>query len=256
VNNSGLANPTSGLPLLFRTVLINETATAIMRVLFADSNQLIACGLQAALAADPRGVEFLGTCETGENLRDRVKMDQPDIVVLDFAADGFSIGMIPQLKKWRKGLRVLALTFERTGMTIVDALRAGADGFVKKDCSLDEIVDAVHEVGLGGKFFCTKIVEAIRREGIDLESLETVDDSCLGIRLSKRELEVLRLIADGYTNPQISKCLFVSPHTVTTHRKNILGKLGVNNTASLVMYAVKQGLVCPNKFLFAPSSEG
>lgn len=242
------------LPLLFRTSLINETSEMI-RVLLADSNQLIAWGVQAALSADRRSVNFLGTCKEGDDIRRWVQEEQPDVVVLDFAAEGFSIGMIPQIKRWRKGVKVLALTNERTGMSIVHALRAGVDGYVKKDCSVDEIVDAVHDVGMGGKFFCAKVIEAIRREGIDMESLETVDGSCLGIVLSKRELEVLKLIADGYTNPQISKCLFVSPHTVTTHRKNILGKLGVNNTASLVMYAVKQGLVCPNKFLFAPSQD-
>ena len=225
------------------------------RVLYADTNELIACGLGSALAADLRSSHFLGACESIEELKSRVKADRPDVVVVDFAAEGFSVGVIPQIKRWYKGVHVLALTFERTGFTIVHALRAGVDGYVKKDCSLGEIVDAVHAVGSGERFFCAKVIESIRREGIDLESLETVDDSCLGIVLSKRESEVLSLIANGYTNPQISKVLFLSPHTITTHRKNILGKLGVNNTASLVMYAVKQGLVSPNKFLFAPMSE-
>ena len=72
----------------------------------------------------------------------------------------------------------------------------------------------------------------------------------MGVSLSKRELEVIRLIAEGFTNPQISEKLFVSPHTVTTHRRNILQKLGANNTAAVVMYAVQSGLVSPNKFLF------
>ena len=134
------------------------------------------------------------------------------------------------------------------------ALRAGVDGYVKKDCDLQEIVEAVRETHCGRKFFCSQILDTIKREGIDLESLDVVDPDCAGVSLSKRELEVIRLIAEGFTNPQISEKLFVSPHTITTHRRNILQKLGANNTASVVMYAVQAGLVSPNKFLFAPEA--
>jgi len=74
------------------------------------------------------------------------------------------------------------------------------------------------------------------------------------VSLSKRELEVIQLIAEGFTNPQISEKLFVSPHTVITHRRNILQKLGAKNTAAVVLYAVQAGLVSPNRFLFAPES--
>jgi DNA-binding CsgD family transcriptional regulator len=72
------------------------------------------------------------------------------------------------------------------------------------------------------------------------------------VNISERELEIIKLIAEGYTNVEIAEKLFLSPHTVNTHRKNILQKLGINNTAAIVMYAVKTNLVSPNKFLFAP----
>jgi DNA-binding CsgD family transcriptional regulator len=73
------------------------------------------------------------------------------------------------------------------------------------------------------------------------------------VSITERELEIITLIAEGYTNVEIAEKLFLSPHTVNTHRKNILQKLGVNNTAAIVMYAVKTQLVSPNKFLFSPS---
>ena len=75
--------------------------------------------------------------------------------------------------------------------------------------------------------------------------------NCEPVTVSPRELEVIRLIAEGYTNVQIAEKLFLSTHTVNTHRKNIMQKLGVNNTAAIVMYAVKTQLVSPNKFLFS-----
>jgi DNA-binding NarL/FixJ family response regulator len=102
----------------------------------------------------------------------------------------------------------------------------------------------------GGTFFCGKILDEIRRESIDVTDLEGLELTCDPIVLSGRETEVLQLIAEGHTNTQIAEKLFLSAHTVTTHRKNIMAKLGVNNTAAIVMYAVKTGLVSPNKFLF------
>ena len=85
-----------------------------------------------------------------------------------------------------------------------------------------------------------------------MNDLDIVELSCEPVVISDRELEVIKLIAEGYTNVEIAEKLFLSPHTVNTHRKNIMQKLGVNNTAAIVMYAVKSQLVSPNKFLFSP----
>ena len=218
------------------------------RILIADSHELASCGLHATLRSHGLD-EVVGHARNEGELMELVDHFSPDVVVLDFVADGFSVETIVKLKA--KGrLRILALTDAQTGTTLVHALRAGLDGYVKKDCDLLEIVEAVKETHRGRKFYCGQILEAIREEGIDLESLDVVDPSCAGVSLSKRELEVIRMIAEGFTNPQISERLFVSTHTVTTHRRNILQKLGVNNTASVVMYAVQSGLVSPNRFLF------
>jgi DNA-binding NarL/FixJ family response regulator len=134
----------------------------------------------------------------------------------------------------------------------VNALRAGVTSYIKKDCDVHEIVDSIRETAKGGRFFCGQILEAIRREAIDVNDLDIVELSCEPVVISDRELEVIKLIAEGYTNVEIAEKLFLSPHTVNTHRKNIMQKLGVNNTAAIVMYAVKSQLVSPNKFLFSP----
>ena len=220
-------------------------------ILIADSHQLVACGLHATLKSHGLD-EVIGHAVNEEELFDLVRNFTPDVVILDFVADGFTVETIVRLKSMGR-IRILALTDAQRGSTLVHALRAGVDGYVKKDCDLQEIVEAVRETQHGRKFFCGQILETIRKEGIDLESLDVVDPDCSGVSLSKRELEVIRLIAEGFTNPQISEKLFVSTHTVTTHRRNILQKLGANNTAAVVMYAVQAGLVSPNKFLFGQS---
>ena len=222
------------------------------RILIADSNQLVACGLQATLRSHGMD-QVVGQARSEQEMFELIDLFSPDLVILDFVTSGFSVESIIRLKA--KGrIRVLALTDAQRGVTLVNALRAGVDGYVKKDCDLQEIVEAVRETQCGRKFFCSQILHTIKREGINLESLNVVDPDCAGVSLSKRELQVIRLIAEGFTNPQISEKLFVSPHTITTHRRNILQKLGVNNTASVVLYAVQAGLVSPNKFLFAPEA--
>jgi DNA-binding CsgD family transcriptional regulator len=95
-------------------------------------------------------------------------------------------------------------------------------------------------------------LDQIKRENINVEDLHIIDTNCDGVVISERELEVIRYIAEGYTNVEIADKLYLSQHTINTHRKNIMAKLGVNNTAAIVMYAVKTKLVSPNKYLFSP----
>ena len=126
-------------------------------------------------------------------------------------------------------------------------MKAGVDSYIKKSCDLQEIIDAIHNTSKGVNFFCGKILEAIKKDSIEVSLLTNSQEfSCDAVELSKREKEVLCLIAEGLTNTAIADKLFLSSHTVTTHRKNIMIKLGVNNTAGIVMYAVKSGIVSPN----------
>jgi DNA-binding NarL/FixJ family response regulator len=109
----------------------------------------------------------------------------------------------------------------------------------------------VRETANGSKFFCGQILNTIRSVDIDVDGENWTTFNCEPIHLSDREQEIITLIAEGYTNTAIAEQLFLSPHTVNTHRKNIMQKLGVKNTAAIVMYAVKTNLVNVNKFLFS-----
>jgi DNA-binding NarL/FixJ family response regulator len=172
--------------------------------------------------------------------------------LIDYTSSGFNIDIIPKVLSINKRIRFVAITAEQSPQTLVDALRSGISSYIKKDCDVNEILMAVKETGNGNKFFCGQILESIQRANIDVNDLDFDSFSCEAVVVSERENEIIILIAEGLTNEQIAIQLFLSKHTVNTHRKNIMAKLGVKNTAGIVMYAVKTNLVSPNKFLFAP----
>jgi DNA-binding NarL/FixJ family response regulator len=173
------------------------------------------------------------------------------VVLIDYTAEGFDIDHIIASLRLNPALKFIGLTYLQSPQTLVDALRGGVMSYIKKDCDLQEISDAVIETSKGNKFFCGKILETINKSNLDVDDIDHGVLTCDPVMMSDRENEIIVLIAEGYTNDQIAEMLFLSKHTVNTHRKNILFKLGVKNTAGIVMYAVKTQLVSPNKFLFA-----
>lgn len=218
-----------------------------------DSSALFRLGVRN-MVRQIEGVEVIGEAANGVDLTGLVQSFAPDVVVVDFLSEGFDIDVVRAIKAHRPSTRILAITTQQSGHTLVNALKAGVDSYIKKDCDLGEVEDAIRETSKGGTFFCGQILDRIRQESIDVDDLEALPLSCDPIHLSGRETEVLELIAEGLTNTQVAEKLFLSTHTITTHRKNIMSKLGVNNTAAMVMYAVKTGLVSPNKFLFQAES--
>lgn len=221
------------------------------RIIIADTNQLIRTGLTALLSSY-NDFELLGEASSEQQLLEMVQSFETDVVLIDFAARNFSIDTVQRITRNFPRIRMVAITGEQTGITIVNALRAGVCSYIKKDCDINEIVESIRETSSGGRFFCGQILETLRKENIDVNDMDIKEFGCEAVNISERELEIITLIAEGYTNVEIAEKLFLSPHTVNTHRKNILQKLGVNNTAAIVMYAVKTNLVSPNKFLFAP----
>jgi DNA-binding NarL/FixJ family response regulator len=222
----------------------------IMNVIIADSNDLVRIGLRTVISSDRR-INIVGEARCNDDLKSQLKNFETDVVIIDYTAPGFSIEVIPQILSKNKLVRFVALTPEQSAVTIIDALRSGVVSYVKKDCDIAEIMSSVNETYAGNKFFCGQILEIIHKASINVEDIDFDSFSCEPISLSERELEIITLIAEGHTNGQIGEILHLSTHTIATHRKNIMAKLGVKNTAAIVMYAVKTNLVSPNKFLFA-----
>lgn len=221
-----------------------------MRVILADSNDLVRVGLRTVLNSFG-GIKIVGEAKENEELIEQIKNFGASVVVIDYTSPGFDIDIIPKVLLDNKDVRFLAITPDQSAQTLVNALRSGVTSYVKKDCDLSEIQNAVKETGRGNKFFCGQILETIQKASIDVNDIDFDSFTCEAVILSERENEIITLIAEGLTNTQIADQLFLSNHTINTHRKNIMAKLGVKNTAGIVMYAVKTQLVSPNKFLFA-----
>ena len=221
-----------------------------IRVVVADSNRLIRIGLGVVLSEET-DIEIAGEAESEKALKELLSQVEVDILLIDFTAPQFNIETVPAILSEYPNIQVVAITPDQEGETIVNALKAGVKSYVKKDCDLNEIISSVRDTAKGNKFFCGQILNTIHQVDIDPESEDFDSFSCEPVKLSEREQEIITLIAEGHTNTTIAEKLFLSPHTVNTHRKNIMHKLGVKNTASIVMYAVKSNLVNVNKFLFS-----
>lgn len=219
-------------------------------IIIADSSTIGRIGLKAIIDSMD-GYDVEGEAENSEEVFVLIERNAPHIVIIDFLSDGFDIETVVEIRRSYPKVMLLAITPLQSGATLTSALRAGIDSYIKKSCDIPEVIDAIEKTSEGTSFYCGKILKKIRKESIDINDLEVMDFSCDAIGLSKREKEVLGMIAEGHTNTKIAELLFLSAHTVTTHRKNIMHKLGVKNTAGIVMYAVKSGVVSPNRFLFS-----
>ena len=221
-----------------------------MRIILADSNDLVRVGLRTILSSE-KNIEIVGEAKNNKDLKQQLISFGADLILIDYTSPGFDIDIIHTVLSLNNSVRFIAITPEQSAQTLVDALRSGVMSYVKKDCDIGEIINAVKETGIGNKFFCGQILETIQRASIDVNDIDFESFSCEPVILSERELGIVVLISEGLTNSQIAEQLFLSTHTINTHRKNIMAKLGVKNTAGIVMYAVKTSLVSPNKFLFA-----
>lgn len=221
-----------------------------MKVILADSSDVVRIGLRTILKTK-EDIEIIGEAKNDVQLGEQLDSYKTDVVLIDYTAEGFDIEEIKKLTHIHKYSKFVGITEVQNPHVIVRALQSGIFSHIKKDCDVQEIIDSVRESAAGQKFFCGKILESIARENICLDDLDLSSFTCEPLSISEREEEVIRLIAEGNTNAEIAEKLCLSSHTVNTHRKNILAKLGVKNTAGIVIYAVKTGLISPNKYLFA-----
>ena len=195
-----------------------------MKIILADSNELSLIGLRTIMATKPN-IEIIGEATNSEELWLMCKSMEVDEVIIDYSSEGFSIDIVPKILNKYPSINFIAITPEQSATTLLNALRSGIKSYIKKDCSMKEIVDSIIETGKGNNFFCGKILETIQKSNISLDDLDNDSFTCEPVSLSERENEIIKMIAEGYTNVEIAEQLFLSNHTVNTHRKNILAKL-------------------------------
>tara|TARA_Y100001954_G_scaffold136055_1_gene145169 strand:+ start:184 stop:870 length:687 start_codon:yes stop_codon:yes gene_type:complete len=225
----------------------------VNNIIIADKSELILKGLQKIFQDNLDTSIYLANDFI--SLKEYLAHLENPILIIDYTAEGFSLEKIVMIKHEYPKLKIVGITPYTNAQTIVQAFKAGVESHVKKECSVREIRNAYNATLKGTKFFCGDIVNQMRHEQIDVNKIAFQSLDPNPVKLSERELQIIQFIAEGYTNSQIAAIIYLSNHTVNTHRKNIMKKLGVNNTAGIVMYAVKTQMVRPNQFSFKQPSE-
>ena len=211
------------------------------RIVIAEDHTILREGLRALLSVEPQ-FDVVGEAEDG---RAAVRLCEdlvPDLVLMDLSMPrmhGFEA--IKEIKRQRPDVKIIALTVHKTDEYILATLQAGADGYVLKDATHSELVMAIGNVLKGKRYLSPGISEKVI-EGY-LEGKETLRTRSAWDTLTRREREILKLIAEGYKNKEVADYLYISLKTVEKHRANLMKKLDLHNAAELTAFAVDKGLV-------------
>ena len=212
-----------------------------VRIVVADDHTLIRRGVVGLLDAQP-DMEVVGEAGTSREALARVAELAPEVVLMDITMpDGSGIDATREIKKQFPGVQVLILTVHDREDYLFQALRAGAAGYILKGADVQDLLLAVRTVQRGEVYLYPSLTKKLL--GDFLRRAEAGEDSASFDNLSEREREVLRLIAQGKTSPEIARMLFLSPHTVQTHRDHIMEKLNLHRKAELIKYAIEKGLI-------------
>ncbi len=213
----------------------------MIRVFITDDHEIYLEGL-ALLLNKQEGIEVTGTATSGKELLGCVQKGlDADILLLDvYLPDMPEEEIVQKIRSTYPDLRIVYLTLLRGTRYVHKLAKYNIQGYILKNASLDELLVALRSVHEGGSYFSKDIHIGDRDE--DFRNTITIEDRQIDEILSRRELEVLRLICKEYSNAEIAEKLFLSVSTVETHRKNLIAKLGVNNTVGLVKFALRNNL--------------
>jgi two-component system response regulator NreC len=214
---------------------------AKLRILLGDDHTLLRQGLRKILQERP---DWEVVAEAGDG-RDAVRQAlaiQPDIAILDIGMPLMNgIEATRQIVRRRPDIHVLILSMHANEAYIIQALKAGAKGYLLKDSADTELIRAVAAVASGKSFFSPAVAKVMLDDYVRQLAEKGIADRF--DTLSEREREIFQLVAEGHSNKEIAELLSVSPATVETHRAHVLQKLDVHNTAELVLYAVRRGVI-------------
>jgi DNA-binding NarL/FixJ family response regulator len=218
----------------------NGSNTEGIRVLLVDDHDLFRTGLRTLL--EEHGVDVVGEAAAGEQAVELVKQEAPDVVLMDLNMPGTGgVEATRQITTVAPLTRVVVLTISDQDSDVMDAVVAGACGYLLKDSSIQELMRGIQAASVGESLIspsiAAKVLQRLRAASPDTQAAET-----LVAQLSDRELEVLKLIANGKDNSEIARDLFISSKTVKNHISNILLKLSIENRIQAAVYAVRSGL--------------
>jgi len=216
------------------------------KILIVDDHEVVRDGLRNILLS-LENISIAGEAGNGEDAIKMYNSVKPDLVIMDISMPGMNgIEATKIIKEKDPDAKILILTMHDNQEYLNQIIRSGAKGFILKNTDKEELLDAVKTVASGENFFSKDISKLIIDNYIRSAKDQEKSDGFKEVPLTKREIEILKLIASGYSNQEIANILYISYNTVDTHRKNIMHKLSIKNTAGLVRYAIEKGLISLN----------
>ncbi len=210
-----------------------------IKVIIADDHTIFRSGLNMLLSSEP-DINVIGEAEDGQSAIQLAKELNPDVILMDIGMPGLNgIEATEQIKLETPDINILVLTMHRSDEYFFKVLEAGASGYILKGAETSELINAVRPVAKGEVFLYPSMAGRLVKEYLSQSAASEISSA----KLTKRELEILQLIAEGFTIKEIAEKLVLSPSTVHSHRTNLLHKLNLNSRHELVQYAREHGLM-------------
>lgn len=211
-----------------------------IRILLADDHEIVREGIRSLLEKQP-DMEVVAEAEDGPTAVQLARQLLPDVVIMDITMAGLNgIVAARQIMAQAPDVKVIALSVHSDKRFVMEMLKAGASGYLLKDCAFEELARAINAVVAGHTYLSPEITSLV----IDASRHYWGKPELTGLSiLSRRELEVIELIAQGKSVRQVASALQLSTKTIESHRRRILKKLGIDNVAELTLWAIREGLV-------------
>ena len=208
-------------------------------ILHANTNYLMHYGIQK-VCSNGGGVEKVVQVEDENSLMRELHANSYDLLIVDPKKEhGFGVDCVLRVQNEFKDQKIMIISEVKNESLVLQILEKGVQGYLTYSCDENEIVHAIFAISRGEKFYCNKVLDIVFNKHLYKKEVESCDPTTLTVR----ELEIARMIAKGESNKDVAEKIHLSPHTVHTHRKNIMKKLGVRSASELTIYAISIGLI-------------
>jgi DNA-binding NarL/FixJ family response regulator len=212
-----------------------------IKIILTDDHRIFRDGIKSLLSENEE-IQIIGEASDGFELMEMLKMSTPDLVIMDITMPKLSgIEVTKQISSLYPEMGILILSMHTNEEFVINSIKAGAQGYLPKDTSKEELLKAIHAIYNGGEYYSKNVSDSFlknfaRRFKVE-QTLKENDE------LTKREIEILQLAAGGSSNKEIADQLYISIKTVDAHKNHIMQKLKLKNTAELVIYAIKNKII-------------
>lgn len=217
-----------------------------INVLIVDDHKLIRDGIQSMLN-NTGDMEVIGSASSGEDAINEVRQNRPDVILMDIQMNGMTgIEATRWIKDIDATIKVILVTMEISKEYVSAGIKSGVEGYLPKDVDKETLLEAIRSVYRGQRFFNDAIMKLVFEDFYTHEKLKSPERK-LPNELTRREFEILGLVAEGKTNKELAEMLFISIKTVETHKTHVLEKLGLKNTTELIRYAIRNKIIPVDK---------